>query len=211
MISPPRGGGGQFRPYSFLEGAIIEGMEPIFAFALRQDGGELHLGMIDESYVEGEIKYHDRALQTYFWQVNGAKIAVGTHLIQNARVIFVIESQFCRGPANEVEEIYRKLEMGRKMEDGLYHIPCGRSHGLPTIMVRLDNEQWEIPPHRQAFSLHHHFGLGILNRQNIASNKDIPRILQCVSGYSQPTPSLLHPKLVRKRHRTLYPMRGIGH
>jgi len=174
MAPSPRGGsGGQFKSYSFLEKAVTEGMEPVFAFALRQNGGELHLSMIDKSYIEDEIKYHNRALYAHFWQVNDANIAVGTHLIKNARVIFVIESQFCRGPANEVEEIYRKLGMGRKMEDGLYHIPCGRSRDLPTMMVWWGEERWAIPPHREAFSVHH-FGLGILNRQNTASNRDIP-------------------------------------
>ncbi|KAF8333759.1 aspartic peptidase domain-containing protein [Amanita rubescens] len=187
---------GQFRSSSFLSKVVTEGMEPVFAFALRQNGGELHLGMIDESYVDGEIKYYDRALYSPFWQVNDAKIAVGTHLMKNARVIFIIESQFCRGPEKEVEAIYKKLGMGEKLDDGLYQIPCDKSHDLPTMMVWWsDEEQWAIPPHRQAFSLHHHFGLGILNRQNIASNRDIPWILQNVSGYSQPTPSLLRPKL----------------
>ena len=160
MAPFPKGGtGGQFRirTISFLEQAQEDGMKPVFSFALRQDGGELHLGMIDESYVEGKIKYHDRAVETRFWQVNGADIAVGTYLLEKVAVVFVTESQFCRGPEEEVKEIYKTLGIGTKLEDGsgLYEIPCG-SQNLPTMMVWWsDEEQWAIPPQRQAFSLYH--------------------------------------------------------
>ena len=73
------------------------------AFALREDAGEVHIGMIKREAYVGPIEYHACVEFSSFWAIDGATIYMGEQRLNAQRIIFDTTSQFIRGPKEDVD------------------------------------------------------------------------------------------------------------
>ncbi|KAF8723206.1 hypothetical protein AX14_009404 [Amanita brunnescens Koide BX004] len=121
----------------------------IGAFALREDAGEVHIGMIEHEAYVGPIEFHTSVGVSPFWAIDGATIYVGLQNLNAGRIIFDTTSQFIRGPGEKVEQIYDGiigLKIIRFHEDlGLYEILC--DFELQRIGIGLHRDWWIEPRH----------------------------------------------------------------
>ena len=119
----------------------------IGAFALREDAGEVHIGMIEHEAYVGPIEFHASVGSSPFWAIDGATIYVGLQNLNAGRIIFDTTSQFIRGPGEKVEQIYDGiigLKIIRFHEDlGLYEILC--DFELQRIGIGLHRDWWIEP------------------------------------------------------------------
>jgi hypothetical protein len=122
----------------------------VIAFALRSDGGELHIGKIDDTVYDGMQKYECDP-SSPFWAIKGASIQVGQEKVEEQKMIFDTASQFIRGPPSQVQKLYNKIGLGRHVkfdaELGLYEIPCDSDTSV-SIRLILGHErpEWVIDP-----------------------------------------------------------------
>ncbi|KAF8348436.1 aspartic peptidase domain-containing protein [Amanita rubescens] len=119
----------------------------VIAFSHRLTLGEVHIGMIENVYV-GDIEYHPCAVSS-FWMTKKAKIRVKSTSVglEDETIIFDTASQYIRGPADAVHEIYKSIPESQKLEDGLYGYPCDITPPAITIQLRDRGREWPIEPY----------------------------------------------------------------
>lgn len=108
------------------------GRKPIIAFALRSNGGELHIGGIDRGAYAGGMYYYAYDQLSPFWAIKGGSMIVGEksppeEQVHVQRIIFDTTSQFIRGPLSMVDKLYNRNGIEIKKfhtELGLYEISC---------------------------------------------------------------------------------------
>ena len=120
--------------------------DQIGAFALREDAGEVHIGMIEREAHVGPIEYHACVESSPFWAIDGATIYVGEQRLNAKRIIFDTTSQFIRGPKEDVDQLYDGINGLLKAfheDSGLYSIPCYSQ--LQRVGIGLDRDWWIEP------------------------------------------------------------------
>ena len=120
----------------------------IVAFALREDAGEVHIGMIERAAYTGSIEYHACVESSPFWAIDNADIYLGSQVLKSKRIIFDTASQFIRGPEADVKGYYDRMKTlvlkSFHGDSGLYSIPCS-TPSIQWVGIGLHRSRWIDP------------------------------------------------------------------
>ncbi|CAL1715424.1 unnamed protein product [Somion occarium] len=137
--------------------------EPVFAFKLTPEDGELVLGGVNSSQYTGNFSFAPVVIQG-FWQVTLDGVVVNNKTtVTNQTAIIDTGTSLIVGSPDEVKELYKNIRRSTSISDGIYSIPCDFND---TVAFTLGNTTFPIPP-------------SVFNRGKIVPGSDL-----CIGGAS---------------------------